>query len=298
MTRFGAVAAAAAALCTAIAISPHAPAQESVGAILCLDPLRGTVARTLPTACAGRRIDEAEARALDQARAQHLQRAVGAGAPGASPPPASRDGRLLKASATGVFINETGDILTNFHAIRGCGVVTATTAERAGATLNVVAASAALDLAVLKAAGIPPAVATFSRDPPARTTGKALVVGYTLFGKPGPSATATAAAVSAAALADESWHFAFAARIFPGHSGSPVIDAFGEVIGIVHARARRHADPGGPAGPGLAIGVEAIRRFLSDHRITMRFADAPEQLDDTTILGRARRYVVRVECWS
>lgn len=289
---------AAATLCVGAIGSPLAVAQETIGAILCHDPVRGTVSRTLPAACAGRRVDANEASAVDAARAQRLQRVVGAGAQGAAPPPATREGRLLKASASGFFVNETGDMLTNFHAVRGCGAVTATTIDRASAPVRVVVVAAALDLAVLRADGVPPAVATFSRDPTGRPPGKAIVVGYTLFGKPGPSATATAAAVSAAALADESWHFAFAARIFPGHSGSPVLDEFGEVIGVVHARARRHADGSAGTGPGLAIGVQAIGRFLADNRIGIRFGETRERLDDTTILARARRYVVRVECWS
>ena len=292
---------AAVALIAATTSTPRATAGDPVtGAILCHDAARGTVALTLPAACTGRQIDDAEAATLREERARRLRGAIGEGGVNGGAPalPTRNEGRLLKASASGFYVNASGAILTNLHAVRACGAITATGTERSGAALRVVAVSAALDLAVLKIEGVPPAIATFSRDPVARGAGPALVVGYTLLGTPTPAATATAASVSAAALADTSWHFAFAARIFPGHSGSPVLDAFGEVIGIVHARARQRPDTERGAGPGLAIGLGAVERFLSDNRVSVLYGDNEKRLDDATILARARRFVLRVECWS
>jgi S1-C subfamily serine protease len=269
------------------------------GAIFCYDAARDAVARTLPGACGGETIDAAEAARRNDARMRHVRAAIGTADGGAPPPPARRDGRLLKGTGSGFFVNETGEILTNFHAVRACGEITASGHGHAAGVLRLVAGAPAIDLAVVKAAAPAPAVARFSRAPGMRGDDHALIVGFSLFGKPSQSATVTAARLGDGVAASEAWRFAFTARVFPGHSGSPLLDAFGEVVGIVHARARPlpGARPDAER-PGLAVGLGAARRFLAAHRVRVIDGDAGQRLDDADILAAARRFVVRIECWS
>jgi S1-C subfamily serine protease len=269
------------------------------GAILCYDAARDTVTRTMPEFCDGTAIDAAEAARRDDARMRRVRAAIGAAEGGAPPPPARRDGRLLKGTGSGFFVNETGDILTNFHTVRACGEITASGLGPATAALRLVAAGPGIDLAVVRGATPAPAVARFSRAPGKSGDGRALIVGYSLFGKPSQAATATPARLNDGVAAGENWRFAFAARVFPGHSGSPLLDGFAEVVGIVHARVR--PPPGARVDaerPGLAVGLGAARRFLAAHGVRVVEGEAERRLDDTDILAFARRFVVRIECWS
>jgi S1-C subfamily serine protease len=285
-----------------LALAPtlaHGGEASRPGAVLCYDAVRDVVARTLPGACDGTAIDAAEAVRRDDARMRRVRAAIGPAATGAPAPPARRDGRLLKGTGSGFFVNETGDILTNFHAVRACGEITASGHGQATAALRLVAAAPAIDLAVVKGAAPAPAVARFSRSPGRMSDGRALIVGYSLFGKPSQAATATAARLNDGVADADSWRFAFAARVFPGHSGSPLLDASAEVVGIVHARIR--PPPGARMDaerPGLAVGLAAARRFLAAHRVRIVDGDAGRRLDDAEILAIARRFVVRIECWS
>lgn len=216
--------------------------------------------------------------------------------------PATTQGRIAKSSGTGFFINETGAILTNFHVIASCSVITVTGFDRNPAEARVTATASAIDLAVLQAPVVPPAVATFSRDPAKAPSERAVVVGFSLQGQPTPTATLTSVKARHELLTTEQWRFAFDGKAFPGHSGSPLLNEFGEVVGIVHARAvDRVASVQPNAGEtrfGIAVSLRAARQFLGESKVSVIPGPADRSFSDLQILERARQFVVRIQCWS
>ncbi|MBL8698809.1 MAG: trypsin-like peptidase domain-containing protein [Alphaproteobacteria bacterium] len=229
--------------------------------------------------------------------------------PGDEPPPRTTVpvqpdatiGRMAKGSGTGFFVNETGMVLTNFHVAGSCGVITVTGYDRRPVVARVAASAAPIDLLLLSTSTTPPAVAPFSRDPARAPTDRALLVGFSLKGHPTATATPSNARIRPADLGTDGWRVMFNGRAYPGHSGSPLLNQFGEVVAVVHARATSKTTLAGGAvetHSGLAVSMRATRQFLSDSKVSFHPGPAEKTYSDEQILERARRFVVRVQCWS
>lgn len=312
------------------------PPREAFGAVWCYDTERDAVTRVLPAACKGRIVDEAEAARLSQARADRVRKAIGeigprsasppswivpvepgtlprppgpSGTPGDQPPPRTAApvqpeavaGRIAKGSGTGFFVNETGMVLTNFHVAGSCGAITVTGYDRRPIVARVAASAPTIDLLLLSTSAAPPAVATFSRDPRRTPSDRAMLVGYSLRGQPTAIATPSTARVRPVDLATDDWRVVFNGRAYPGHSGSPLLNQYGEVVAVVHARAVARTELGGgsvESHSGRAISLRATRQFLADSKVSFHPGPADRSFSDEQILERARRFVARVQCWS
>lgn len=322
----------------AMAGSPPAwgQARADFGAVWCHDAERDALSRVIAEACKGRIVDETEAARLNQARADRVKKVIGELGPRASPPswvapaepgsprprvspprgtpgdlapqqspvapqPDATAGRMPKGSGTGFFVNETGAVLTNFHVAGSCGAITVTGFDRRPIIARVAASAAAIDLLLLSTSSAPPAVAPFSRDPARSGSDRALLVGFSLKGQPTTTATPSSARIKPTDLATDAWRVVFNGRAYPGHSGSPLLNHFGEVVAVVHARATARTVLAGGAvesHSGLAVSMRATRQFLADSKVSYKAGPAERSISDEQILERARRFVVRVQCWS
>lgn len=231
------------------------------------------------------------------------------GTPGSEPPPRFGTpvqpeitaGRMAKGSGTGFFVNETGMVLTNFHVAGSCGAITVTGYDQRPVVARVAASAQRIDLLLLSTSTTPPAVAPFSKDPARAPSDRAMLVGFSLKGQPTQVATPSNARIRPTALATDSWRVSFNGRAYPGHSGSPLLNQFGEVVGVVHARATgRIAAAQGDIEmhAGMAVSLRATREFLSESKVSFHPGPAEKSFSDEQILERARRFVVRVQCWS
>lgn len=303
------------------------------GAVWCHDAERDALSRVIAEACKGRIVDETEAARLNQARADRVKKVIGDLGPRASPPswvspvapgsaaprnrgtpgdlappqsavapqPDATIGRMPKGSGTGFFVNETGAVLTNFHVAGSCGAITVMGFDRRPIVARVAASAAAIDLLLLSTSSAPPAVAPFSRDPARSGSDRALLVGFSLKGQPTTTATPSSARIKPTDLATDAWRVVFNGRAYPGHSGSPLLNQFGEVVAVVHARATSKTTLAGgsvESHSGLAVSMRATRQFLAESKVSFQAGPAERSYSDDQILERARRFVVRVQCWS
>ena len=170
-----------------------------------------------------------------------------------------QDEYMQRSAGTGVVIMDNGTVLTNLHVVAGSSRVKVLFAEGLESEAKIVGTQPENDLAVLK-------VDTLPDDLVAATMGSAkrLEPGDTVvaIGFPfgiGPS-------VSAGVVSGLNREFRspagerlsnliqFDAAVNPGSSGGPLVNASGEVIGIVTAM----LDPGGGgfAGIGFAVTME------------------------------------------
>ena len=173
------------------------------------------------------------------------------------------DDYMQRAVGTGVVIVENGTVLTSLHVVAGASRVKVQFAEGLESEAKIVTAQPENDLAVLK-------VETLPDDLVAATmaSAKDLVPGDTVvaIGFPfgiGPS-------VSAGVVSGLNREYRsprgdrlsnliqFDAAVNPGSSGGPLVNASGEVVGIVTAI----LDPGGGgfAGIGFAVTMESAAR--------------------------------------
>lgn len=140
-----------------------------------------------------------------------------------------------KASGTGFFISDDGYFLSNSHVLEGASRVRIKTSAGLLAA-KVVKNDPVNDIALLKVSGSFRALHTAgSRE--GRMGESIFTVGFPNIQLQGTEPKLTKGELSSLAGAqDDPRHFQISAAVQPGNSGGPLLDAFGNVIGIVTAR--------------------------------------------------------------
>ena len=177
-------------------------------------------------------------------------------------------------SGSGFTVGAHGEVVTNHHVVDGCARVAV---GRSGETLaaTVRATDAANDLALLEAPRAAGTAATFSRSPRARLGAAVTVAGYPLHGFVSRALNVTRGSVSAmVGLRDDARLLQITAPVQSGNSGGPVLDAAGNVIGVVASKldavhaARSTGDV--PQNVNFAIKGALVRGFLDIHGVDYR----------------------------
>jgi len=170
------------------------------------------------------------------------------------------DEYLQKAAGTGVVVVNRGTILTSLHVVAGAGRIRVVFADGLESDARVVGQQPENDLAVLQAETVPDDLAAAVMRPRAdlKPGDTVVAVGFP-FGI-GPSVSAGVVSGlkreyrSPGGASHLSNLIQFDAAVNPGSSGGPLLNAAGEVVGIVTAM----LDPGGGgfAGIGFAVPIE------------------------------------------
>lgn len=161
------------------------------------------------------------------------------------------------ASGTGVVVNADGNVLTALHVVDGATAVQVTFADGTQAKAQVVAADAASDIAVLLPDQLPSVVV-----PAVLGGGAAIGDGVIAIGNPlGLTLSTSTGVVSGlnrsltrAGKTDLKGLIQFDAAVNPGSSGGPLLNATGQVIGVVVALANPTRD-GTFIGIGFAVPI-------------------------------------------
>ena len=173
------------------------------------------------------------------------------------------DEYMQRSAGTGVVIMDNGTVLTSLHVVAGASRVKVLFAEGLESEAKIVGTQPENDLAVLKVDTLPDdlAAATMGSAKRLEPGDTVVAIGFP-FGI-GPS-------VSAGVVSGLNREFRspagerlsnliqFDAAVNPGSSGGPLVNAAGEVIGIVTAM----LDPGGGgfAGIGFAVTMESAAK--------------------------------------
>lgn len=166
-------------------------------------------------------------------------------------------------SGTG-FVVADGKVMTNNHVVDECRRMVIRNADGARFPARVDATDRRRDLALMT---VPPAAGpplAFRDNPPVQRGESVVTYGFPLFGLVSSGPTLTTGDVSAlSGLADNPLHLQISAPIQQGNSGGPLLDAQGNVIGVVVAKlevvqyAARHGDI--PQNVNFAVkGTEAL----------------------------------------
>ncbi|HEV2442989.1 MAG TPA: trypsin-like peptidase domain-containing protein [Steroidobacteraceae bacterium] len=170
--------------------------------------------------------------------------------------------RIERSLGSGVIVDESGHIVTNYHVIANAGEIRVQLADGRVATPQVVGVDPDTDLAVLKVdlSNLP--VVTFGRSDQLRVGDVVLAIGDPL----GLSQTVTHGIVSATARGElgittfEDFIQTDAPINF-GNSGGALVDSSGALIGINTAVVAKSL---GVEGIGFAIPVDMVRGVLHD----------------------------------
>ncbi len=163
----------------------------------------------------------------------------------------------VRGQGSGFIVREDGVILTNAHVVDGADEVTVRLADKREFKAKVIGADKATDVAVLKveARGLP--VVKTGASAKSRVGEWVLAIGSPF----GFESSATAGIISALsrALPDENYvpFIQTDVAVNPGHSGGPLFNMAGEVIGI---NSQIYSRSGGYQGLSFAIPIEVAMK--------------------------------------
>lgn len=221
-----------------------------------------------------------------------------------SPPPSSETQPTVRAasSGTGFFVSRDGLVLTNAHVVDGCASIRVTDRDGATAPANVAFASDKVnDLALLRTRIVPGEIAALRRTPVQRGE-EVAAFGYPLTSVLSSGGSFTRGDVSATeGMKDDTRHMQISVPVQPGNSGGPVVDFYGNVVGVVRHKldAMKMAAISGdiPQNVNFAIKQFAVRGFLESKGIAVMegHTEGPE-LKPTELAERARNMSVFIRC--
>ena len=202
--------------------------------------------------------------------------------------------RIPKGTGSGFLWDDKGNVVTNFHVIRGAQAATVTLADQSTWKARLVGVAADKDLAVLRIE----APARLLKAIPVGTSGD-LQVGQSVYaiGNPfGFDHTLTTGVISGLGREIQSVTgrpiqgvIQTDAAINPGNSGGPLLDSAGRLVAVNTAI---YSPSGAYAGIGFAVPVDTIRRIvpqLIEHGRVIRPGIGVQILDDAA----ARRAGIR-----
>lgn len=221
---------------------------------------------------------------------QHQAARSAASAAKQEPPP----GEL----GTGFFIAEDGLVLTNAHVVKGCSEARIGPPGRKAAA-RVIARDGVNDLALLRSAAYPSAVAALRLSV---RQGEAVVAfGYPLPGLLASGGNLTTGNITAlSGIGDDSRLLQISTPVQPGNSGGPVLDSSGNVVGIVEGKldAMQIVKVLGdiPQNVNFAIKASVMATFLESNSVHYATGKPGTTRSPADIAEEAKRFTVLVEC--
>jgi S1-C subfamily serine protease len=222
-------------------------------------------------------------------------------APPTSAQPAPKPAPTFVASGTGIVVTKDGYIITNDHVIADCisdihGNLTGQLAE----TLRAVSADEANDLALLKGPSSFQGHAVV-RAAAVRPGDAIIVIGYPFQDILSSEFSVTTGIISSlGGIGNDSRYLQISAAVQPGNSGGPLLDASGNLVGVVSEKidAIRVIQITGsiPENINFAIKTGALRDFLDKNSVSYDIAMPTEEAKVADIAERARSYTLRLSC--
>jgi S1-C subfamily serine protease len=211
-------------------------------------------------------------------------------------------GRKEISIGTGFYVSDHV-VLTNYHVIASCPVMTiqpgAEGAPAAGGT--VAATDVAHDLALLTSDRAAPGIAALEAALDHADGSDLFIVGYPKRGMTLRQPALTPAMARPGSLATEKDLFQLSADVHAGNSGSPVLDEYGAVVGVISRKVDTVAvyQRAGTVikDIGLAIPMRIVSAFLQAHHVSYRLATPSRSQAPGERLERARIFISQVSCW-
>ena len=165
-------------------------------------------------------------------------------------------------SGSGIILTKDGYILTNFHVIDSAKKIIVKTIDQKSYPARIIGSDPKTDLAVLKIDATNLAAATFGDSTKVEVGDLAVVIGNPLGTLDGTLTVGVISALNRSVTIDTvSMNLMQTdAAVNPGNSGGALVNAYGEVIGIVNAK----TSAVGIEGLGYAIPVSDAKPIIDD----------------------------------
>lgn len=203
------------------------------------------------------------------------------------------------SNGTGFFVSRDGYILTNEHVVSECKNAHVSGAG-VDATAEIIQKDKVNDMALLRVRETPLAAAVFRASSlNMREGAPVVVIGHPLGGK---LTTRPANFIAnTGPLGQPEW-LRFSNSVFQGNSGGPLLDASGQVIGMIMAKATTYRYNSGSAknevvgNADVAIQPYKIAEFLKQQNVRMQYDDAEIELSAERVTNTAKNFVVQIKC--
>jgi S1-C subfamily serine protease len=262
--------------------------------IWCYDSKRELVYRELAAECHGSAVSDAEARVIQSRRNREIQKAF----TGSLPVPGT--GGHTRRFGTAFFVDENGNLITNNHVVDECKEVDIETTDGKALPTTVTAVDVKHDLAILHASIRSPAVANFRSQALLDAGAPVSAIGYPDLGMPTREPVVTPAVTLALSPDQRGEFMAVRGDIRFGNSGSPIVDPYGLVVGVIRAKlnsVRIFSDTGSlPPDVGIGASLPAVFDLLKKNDIHYLFGREGQPLTSPQLLSESIRFMARVEC--
>lgn len=202
-------------------------------------------------------------------------------------------------SGSGVAISKRF-LLTNAHVVERCSKVWV---EAGGSRQPsaLVTSDPGQDLAVIRTSSDLAQTVTLRKSDTVLMGESVYVFGFPLTGALSSKGNFTEGSITALeGLSDDPNYFQISAPVQPGNSGGPLVDAYGQLIGIVTAKLNAVAIAGEtgdiPQNVNFAIKLKAVKAFLRAHDLAFSESSLSGELPKTEIAKRAQSFTARVIC--
>ncbi|WBU27650.1 serine protease [Rhodopseudomonas palustris] len=207
--------------------------------------------------------------------------------------------RHTKSSGTGFYVSDSGHIVTNHHVIAECSTINVLPPGGAAVSATLVAKDKTNDLAILKTASSPAAIPGLRSQ---MRLGEAVYVfGFPLTGILSTSGNFTAGAITATTGMEDDTRLAqISAPVQPGNSGGPLLDKYGNVIGVIVSKLNAlniaAATKDIPQNVNFAIKTGIATNFLDSSGVVPTGKVSTRELAPEAIADLAKIFTVQVLC--
>ena len=203
--------------------------------------------------------------------------------------------RPATAFGTGFLVSGAGHVLTNRHVVSGCATLGVD-----GAVATLLADDVTFDLALLKIEGQTGMVPASFAAEPARLNSDVTVAGYPLPDLLGGLNVTRGSLTSLKGIGGDGINMQISAPVQAGNSGGPVINASGQVVGVVVAKldaevvSELYGDV--PQNVNFAIRGEIAKLFLSQNGVDPIVAAAGPAMAPETLADLASGFTRLITC--
>ncbi|GAB55024.1 serine/threonine-protein phosphatase 6 regulatory ankyrin repeat subunit B [Glaciecola punicea ACAM 611] len=206
----------------------------------------------------------------------------------------------LHATGSGFFINENGQLLTNYHVIEGCDTFKVV-GELQSTIAEVLAFDARNDIALLKTNLKPDTFINLNNNRNIPLGEEVTVLGYPLTRILGNTLKITTGNISShAGIGGDTSRYQISAPIQAGNSGGPVFDEKGFLAGIAVATLSLPIDVRSgslPQNVNYAIKSTAVIEFLDANNVKFSSGNGLKQMTPKEIVETNEQAVLMVQCF-